>query len=82
MKMTIFYRKRNLEIVAVGEGTQSLRYFGGEIEDTKLIYDLLIIDYSEFIMNNWTDFHLEKKEDESIELVVNEDLKKKMKEFL
>ena len=68
MKMTIFYRKRNLQIVAAGQGEQTLRYFGEEIEDNALIYDLL--------------FHLERKEDGSVELVINDELKEKMKEFL
>ena len=82
MKMTIFYRKRNLQIVAAGQGEQTLRYFGEDIEDNSLIYDLLVLDYDEFVMNNCDYFHLERKEDGSVELVINDELKEKMKEFL
>ena len=82
MKMTIFYRKRNLQIVAAGQGEQTLSYFGEEIEENALIYDLLVLDYDEFVMNNYDYFHLERKEDGSVELVINDELKEKMKEFL
>lgn len=55
-KMTIFYNKRLGTIQAIAGGIQDMSYFGEEEEDFKLIYDYIVIDNDEYVINNSNNF--------------------------
>ena len=54
--MTIFYNKRLGTIQAIAGGTQDMSYFGEEEEDFKLIYDYIVVDNDEYVINNSNNF--------------------------
>lgn len=51
-KMTIFYNKRLGSIQAIVTGTQNMSYFGEQEEDFKIIYDYIVVDKDEYVINN------------------------------
>ncbi|MEN8079181.1 hypothetical protein ABFP60_19650 [Clostridioides difficile] len=51
-KMTIFYNKRLGIIQAIVTGTQNMSYFGEQEEDFKIIYDYIVVDKDEYVINN------------------------------
>lgn len=51
-KMTIFYNKRLGSIQAIVGGTQNMSYFGEQEEDFKIIYDYIVVDKDEYVINN------------------------------
>ena len=50
--MTIFYNKRLGSIQAIVGGTQNMSYFGEQEEDFKIIYDYIVVDKDEYVINN------------------------------
>lgn len=51
-KMTIFYNKRLGSIQAIVGGNQDMSYFGEQEEDFKIIYDYIVVDKDEYVINN------------------------------
>ena len=51
-KMTIFYNKRLGSIQAIVGGTQNMSCFGEQEEDFKIIYDYIVVDKDEYVINN------------------------------
>lgn len=51
-KMTIFYNKRLGIIQSIVTGTQNMSYFGEQEEDFKIIYDYIVVDKDEYVINN------------------------------
>ncbi len=72
-KLTIFYNKRTGSIKELCSGEQSMDWFGEEREDYELIFDYIIIDYDEYIMQNLHQFEVV---DGAIKLKTNSDLSK------
>ena len=61
-KMTIFYNKRLGTIQAIAGGTQDMSYFGEEEEDFKLIYDYIVVDNDEYVINNSNNFCVSERQ--------------------
>ena len=61
-KMTIFYNKRLGTIQAIVGGIQDMSYFGNEEEDFKVIYDYIVIDYDEYVINNSNNFYVGERQ--------------------
>lgn len=61
-KMTVFYNKRLGTIQAIAGGTQDMSYFGEEEEDFKLIYDYIVIENDEYVINNSNNFCVSEKQ--------------------
>ena len=51
-KMTIFYNRRLGSIQAIAGGIQDMSYFGDQEEDFKIIYDYIVVDNDEYVINN------------------------------
>lgn len=61
-KMTIFYNKRLGTIQAIAGGIQDMSYFGEEEEDFKLIYDYIVVDNDEYVINNSNNFCVSERQ--------------------
>lgn len=72
-KLTIFYNKRTGSIKELCSGEQSMDWFGEEREDYELIFDYIIIDYDEYIMQNSHQFEVI---DGDVKLKVDSELSK------
>ena len=57
-KMTIYYKKRNLELDAVVGGENDLRVYGLDIEDAEMIYGYFSMDYNEYLLRHKKEFEL------------------------
>lgn len=55
-KMTIFYNRRLGSIQAIAGGIQDMSYFGDQEEDFKIIYDYIVVDNDEYVINNSSNF--------------------------
>lgn len=55
-KMTIFYNRRLGSIQAIAGGIQDMSYFGEQEEDFKIIYDYIVVDNDEYVINNSSNF--------------------------
>lgn len=51
-KMTLFYSKRTGEIQTFCTGVQDMNLFGDNKEDYDVIWDFIVIDYNNKILNN------------------------------
>ena len=60
--MTIFYNKRLGTIQSIAGGTQDMSYFGEEEEDFKLIYDYIVVDNDEYVINNSNNFCVSERQ--------------------
>lgn len=59
IKMTIFFKKRNLEIDKISTGEQTLvSYARMDLEDAQLVYDFIVLDYDDYAFNNIKNFNL------------------------
>ena len=57
-QMTIFYNKRTGSIKELCSGTQTLDWFGAEKEDYAQIFDCLVVESDEYVLNNFTQFEV------------------------
>lgn len=75
--VTLFYSKRTGEIKKYTTGITDLyKAFGqAEGEELSLIYDVLVTDYDEDIINNYKDYKIENNEVISLKTTI-EDLEK------
>lgn len=60
--MTLFYSKRTGEIKAYTSGEIDFGYFGEDKEDMEIIYNCLITDLDEYVIENIEKFHIENGE--------------------
>lgn len=51
-KMTIFYSKQTGEIKASCGGIQDMNFFSENKIDYEIIYDFIVVDKDEYMMNN------------------------------
>ena len=72
-KMTIFYSRRTGEIKAYTTGITDFGYFGEDEEDMKIIYDFVVVDLDNYVLDNINQF---KIEDDEIRLKESIDLEK------
>lgn len=82
-KITIFYKKRNLEMDAICENVQDLSFYSDmDLEDAEMVYGCLVVDGDKFIIKNRTGFYLEKDENGNVSLKVKEDFQETLKKYL
>ena len=76
-KMTIFYMKSDGAIVNFCTGIADMNFYGTHEEDYSQIYDFIVIDYDEYIMNNLFNFYVDIEE-KRVKLIQTQDLSKYM----
>lgn len=76
-KMTIFYMKSDGAIVNFCTGIADMSFYGNHEEDYSQIYDFIVIDYDEYIMNNLFNFYVDIEE-KRVKLIQTQDLSKYM----
>lgn len=52
-KLTIFYNKRTGIIKELCSGEQDMNWFGDEAQDYELIYDFVVVDFDQYILENY-----------------------------
>ena len=57
-QMTIFYNKRTGSIKELCSGIQTMDWFGAEREDYEQIFDCLVVDLDQYVLNNFTQFEI------------------------
>lgn len=50
--MTLFYSKQTGEIKCYCTGIQDMNYFGNSKVDFEIIYDFIVVEKDEYILNN------------------------------
>lgn len=73
--MTVYFSKRTGEIKSIVGGIQSMEVFGVDKEDYELIWDLVVIEKDEYVMQNMDKFRVDEG---NIKLKENIDLSKYM----
>lgn len=82
-KITIFYKKRNLEMDAICENVQDLSFYNDmDLEDAKMLYGYIVIDGDRFILKNRTGFYLEQDENGNVTLKIKENFQETLKKYL
>lgn len=77
-KMTVFFRKKNLEIIRISGGEQNLLVFGSlEEEDAKMIYDYIIVERNEMAFSHMEYFEIYEENNE-YKMKIKEECKKKI----
>ena len=51
--LTIFYNKRTGKIKELCSGKQSFDWFGDEAQDYEQIFDFVIVEFDEYILENY-----------------------------
>lgn len=72
-KMTLFYSKRTGEIKAYTTGISDMGYYGDDEEDFSIIYDFIVADRDDYVLNNIEQFEIV---DGEVKLKENIDLEK------
>lgn len=81
-KMTIFYKKRNLEIDKLCTGEQDLSTYARlDKEDAEMIFGYLVLDYDEQIFNNDKQFELIEENNE-IKISMKEEYKEILQKYM
>ena len=81
--MTIFYKKRDLEIDSLCEGRQDYSFYADlHPDDAEMIYGILYVPNDRFVIKNRKGFYLEKNKQGEIELKVKEDFKRTLEKYL
>lgn len=52
-KLTIFFNKRTGVIKELCSGEQTMDWFGDEAQDFELIYDFIIVEFDQYILENY-----------------------------
>lgn len=52
-KLTIFYNKRTGTIKELCSGVQTMDWFGEEAQDFEMIYDMTVVDFDKYILDNY-----------------------------
>jgi hypothetical protein len=81
-KMTIYYKKRTLELDAVVGGENDLKVYGMDLEDAELIYGYFVIDYNEYLLRHKKEFELIKDDAGNLVPQMKEVFKEQAKQFL
>lgn len=81
-KMTVFFRKKNLEIIRISGGEQNLLVFGSlEEEDAKMIYDYIIVERNEMAFSHMEYFEI-YEEDREYKMRIKEGYKENILKLL
>lgn len=60
-KMTLFYSKRTGEIKAYTTGISDMGYYGDDEKDFSIIYDFIVVDRDDYVLNNIEQFKIVDK---------------------
>lgn len=58
-KMTLYYSKRTGEIQTFCTGSQNMNLFSTNKQDYELIWDFLVLDYNDKVLNNLSMFAID-----------------------
>lgn len=72
-KMTLFYSKQTGDIKGYTSGITDMGYFGEDEIDMEIIYDFVVVDLDNYVLDNINQF---KIEDDEIRLKESIDLEK------
>lgn len=81
-KMTIFYRKRTLEIDALCEGEQDLRFYGQDVEDMEMIYGFIVVDHDVVLLRNNQGFCLERNESGEVVVKIKDEFRESLMKYI
>lgn len=84
IKATVFYKKKNKEIIRITRGEIGLEYLdipNLDLEDKKLIYDYFIIDYDAFILQHITSLEVYEKEDGTLNVKLKQEFIDKVTQY-
>jgi len=82
-KMTIFYKLKTLEIVAVVSGIQNLGYFADmDMDVVELIYGMVFVELDTYIISHRKEFELIKNDVEELKLQMKDELKQRLQKYL
>lgn len=59
-KMTLFYSRQTGKITTLCFGIQDMSFYGEDIEDYSIIYDYIVVDKDEYVINNIEKFMIEE----------------------
>lgn len=57
-KMTLFYSKRTGEIKGFTTGITDMGYFGEDTEDMSIIYNFIVVDRDDYVLDNVEQFKI------------------------
>lgn len=57
-KLTVFYNKRTGSIKELCSGHQDMSWFGDEKEDYEKIFDYIVVDHDDYILQNFVNFNV------------------------
>lgn len=60
-KMTLFYSKSTGEIKGFTSGTTDMGYFGEDTEDMSIIYNFIVVDRDDYVLDNVEQFKIVDK---------------------
>lgn len=81
--MTIFYKKRNLEIDKVSTGEQDLTSYARlDLEDASLIYGYITIDYNPLILNYFEYYEIIENKDKTLKIQLKEEFKDIFEQYM
>lgn len=63
--MTLFFSKRTGEIKGYVTGISNMDYYGNDKEDYSIIFDYIIVDLDDYVLNNINQFEVK---DEGIKI--------------
>lgn len=84
IKATVFYKKKNKEIIRITRGEIGLEYLdipNLDLEDKKLIYDCFIIDYDAFILQHITSLEVYEDDDKTLNVKLKQDFIDKVTQY-
>lgn len=61
-KMTLFYSKRTGEIKGCTTGVSDMGFYGDDEEDFSVIYDFIVVDRDDYVINNLNQFEVIEEE--------------------
>lgn len=61
-KMTLFYSKNTGEIKSFTSGVTDMEYFGEDEIDMSIIYDFVVLDLDNYVLDNSNQFKIEDGE--------------------
>lgn len=56
--MTIYYKKRNGDIVSILSGIQDMNMFNDDKEDYSLIWDYNVFEFDQYVFDNHNNFNI------------------------
>ena len=81
-EMTIFYKKRTLEIDVIALRRKDLSIYSLDKEDAELIYGYIVIPFDEYISNHTNLFELYKDGNDNINIRMKNEVKNDLKKYL